>query len=69
MECHDMEIKFYVTVVPKKEPPEPAASVLYLSQLQKAIEEGNYVPVKIFGAVETTMLWKPLNNLTCLFEE
>lgn len=68
MECHDLQTKFYVTVVPKKELPEPAASVLYLPQLQKIIEAGDYVSVQIC-ADETTMLWKPLNNLTCPFEE
>lgn len=63
--CHDLETKLYVIVVPKKELPEP---VLYLPQLQKVIEVGSYVSVQIC-AIETTMLWKPLNNITCPFEE
>lgn len=35
----------------------------------KMIEEGDYVPVKLSGAVKNIMLWKPLNNSTCPFEE
>lgn len=33
------------------------------------IEEGDYVPVQLSGAVKNIMLWKPLNNSTCPFEE
>lgn len=66
---HDLETKPYVTVVPKKEPLDPAAPVLYPPQLQKVILEGDYLPAQIFGAVETAMLWKPLNNPTSPFEE
>jgi len=43
--------------------------VLYLPQVQEATEAGDYVAARIFAAVETTMLWKPLNNPTCPFEE
>ncbi|KAG8510685.1 Tigger transposable element-derived protein 1 [Galemys pyrenaicus] len=66
---HDPQTKSYVTVVPKKEPPDPAAPVLYPPQLQKVILEGDYLPAQIFGAVETAMLWKPLNKPTCPFDE
>lgn len=54
---------------PETKSPDPAAPVLYLPQLWKATEEGDYVPARVFGAVETAMLWKPLNNPICPFEE
>lgn len=65
---HDLETKSYVTVVPKKEPLDPAAPVLYLPQLQKMTEEKDDISTLILGAVETHAL-KALNNPTCLLEE
>lgn len=66
---HDLETESQVTVVPTKEPLDPAAPALYLPQLQKATKEESHVPAQIFGAVETAMLWKPLNNQSCLPSE
>ena len=66
---HDLETESQVTVVLKKEPLDPAAPVVYLPQLQKAAEEQSCVCAQIFGAVETAMVWKPLNNPVCPFEE
>lgn len=63
---HDSETQSPMTGTPKKEPLDPATiPVLYPPQLQKVIIEGDYLPAQIFGAVETAMLWKPLNNPTC----
>ena len=52
---HDLETKSYVTVVPKKEPSDPAAPVVYLPQPQEVNEDGNHVPAQIFSAVEAAI--------------